>query len=375
MLPLLSVEVYLPVEFLKTQNNTSLKNSYYVAHETISSLNYVDVIFFIWLLGFTYIICKNIYNQIIFYKKIRNITYKVTDLKILNCLEEEKKYLSIKRNIEIVKVDGLSSPALIKVLNSKIIIPNKTYDKKQLKWIFRHELTHLKRKDNLLKLLFMIACAIHWFNPLIKILKVYFYEQCELSCDEKIIKKSNKDDIKDYALVLVNTLRYRNSLKTTMLYSQFNASQINLIKRRVEEMINFKKRKKGILITTCICTISALSILSLNVNSNQNSIYANESVSKKTQQTEVNQEITSKPNAANKKITEEEIKKNLENVKQEDMKDVMEFYQDRKFDQLTQEEVDYALDFLFTGKCKKVNIGSDASFSINLDHLYANDSN
>ena len=135
-------------------------------------------------------------------------------------------------------------------------------------------------------------------------------------------------------------------------------------------MMNLKKRKKGILITICVCTISALSILSFNINSNQNSVYANEEASKKTQQSEVNEETNSKPKASNKIITEEQLKKNFENVKEEDMADVMEFYQDRKFDELTQAEVDYAMDFLFTGKCKKVNIGSDSTFSINLEHLY-----
>lgn len=381
MLFISSIEIYLPFEFVKAQNNATLKSSYYINNinnETVNLLNYVDVIFFIWLFGFTYVIFKNIYKQIMFYKKMRNITYKVTDSNILNCLEEEKEHLNIKRDIEIVKVDGLSSPALIKVLNSKIIIPNKEYDKKQLKWILRHELTHFKRKDNLFKLLFMVACAIHWFNPLIKILKVYFNEQCELSCDEKVIKRLNTNDVKDYALVLINTLRYRNSLKATMFYSQFYDSQINLIKRRVEEMINFKKRKKGILITTCICTVSALSILSFNINSDQNPAYANESTPTKTeqtQQTEVNKENTSKPRSDNKIITKEQLKKNLESVKEEDQVDEMEFYQDRKFDELTQEEVDHALDFLFTGKCKTVHIGSDTSHSINLEHLYADDKN
>ncbi|MEG0844581.1 MAG: hypothetical protein RSD22_11385 [Romboutsia sp.] len=138
-------------------------------------------------------------------------------------------------------------------------------------------------------------------------------------------------------------------------------------------MINLKKRKKGIFITASVCAISALSVLSFNVSSNPKSVYANEATPSKTEQTQqikVNNETTSGPKASNKVITEEELKNNLKNIKEEDKKDVMEFYQDRKFDELTQEEVDYAMDFLFTGKCKSVHIGSDSSFSINLDNLY-----
>lgn len=369
-----NIQVYLPVEF-QNQNNTTLKSVYYINNENSTSLNYVKILFVIWMLGFVYIIFRNIYKQILFYKKIRNISYEVTDDKIINSFEEEKKALKIKGNIDVLKVDGLSSPALINTLRCRIIIPNNDYDKNQLKWIFRHELTHFKRKDNLLKLILMISCAVHWFNPLVKILKVYFDDQCELSCDEKVLKKSNVDDIKEYALVLVNTLRYRNTLKATMLYSQFNTSKINLIKRRVDGIMNFKSRKKGTLITICVCTISVFSLVSFNVGNNQNRVYANQASSHQENEQTVNDKNTLEPSKERKIITKEELKKNLENANESDMKDVMEFYPDKKHEELTQEEVDYALNFLFTGKCKKVNIGSDSSYSINLEHLYKDGNN
>ncbi|WP_250675936.1 M56 family metallopeptidase [Paraclostridium ghonii] len=365
-----NIKIYLPFNPLSISNHETLKTVYYTTNEHISPLDYTQIFFVIWLCGAIYVIAKNTYMQIVFYKKIRNITYKATDSNTTNLFKEEKEALSIKKDIELLKVDGISSPALINVFNSKVVLPNKEYDETQLKWIFRHELIHYKRKDNILKFLLMIACAIHWFNPLLKYFKLYFYEQCELSCDEKVLEKSSINDKKEYALVLLNTLKYRNKLKSNMLYSHFNTSHNNLIKRRVEGMMNLKKRKKGIFITICVCTISALSVLSFNIKSNQNSVYANEESSKKVQQAELNEEANIKPKASNKIITEEEIKKNLENVKEEDMKELMEFYPDRKFDELTQAEVDYALDFLFTGKCKKVNIGSDSTFSINLENLY-----
>ncbi|KGJ50735.1 hypothetical protein KD33_01760 [Clostridium sp. NCR] len=365
-----NIKIYLPFKPLSISNHETLKTIYYTTNEHINSLDYTKIFFAIWLCGAIYVIAKHIYMQVAFYKKIRNLAYKATDSKIRKIFKEEKEALNIAKDIELLKVDGISSPALINLFNSKVVLPNKEYDETQLKWIFRHELIHYKRKDNILKFLLMIACAIHWFNPLLKYFKLYFYEQCELSCDEKVLEKTSLNDKKEYALVLVNTLKYRNTLKSNMLYSQFNTSHNNLIKRRVEGMMNLKKRKKGILVTICVCAISSLSILSFNIKSNQNSVYANEEPSKKVQQAEAKEETNQKPKASNKIITEEQLKKNLENVKEEDMKDLMEFYPDRKFDELTQEEVDYALDFLFTGKCKKVNIGSDSTFSINLENLY-----
>lgn len=362
MLFISNIEIYLPFEFLKKKSNVNLESINYISGESNSTVNYIKIIFLIWIIGTLYVVIRNTYKQIVFYKKIENITYKATEDNIIKSLEEEKKYLNIKKDIEVFKVDGLSSPALIGIIKNKIVIPNKDYDKEQLKWIFRHELTHFKRKDNLLKLLLMISCAIHWFNPLVRILKVYFEEQCELSCDERVVTRFGVNEIKEYSLVLVNTLRYRNTLKTTVFSSQFNTDEINLIKRRVEGMLSLKKRKKGTIIATFVCIISVVSILSFNVVKGENEVYANEPVSHEKN----NEDSNVESNKSYKDLTDEEILMNFENNENQG---TISLYEDRKSKDLTQEERDHALNILFSGKYSKVYVGSDGTMSINLEHL------
>jgi beta-lactamase regulating signal transducer with metallopeptidase domain len=368
MLFISNIEIYLPFEVLKKRINMNLESINYISVEDNNTINYIKIMFCIWLIGAIYVLFVNVYKQVLFYKKIENITYKVTDDKIIKGLEEEKKNLNIKNGIKIFKVDGLSSPALIGIISNKIIIPNNDYDKEQLKWIFRHELTHFKRKDNLLKLLLMIASTIHWFNPLVKVLKVYFEEQCELSCDEKVAKKFSVNEIKEYAFVLVNTLRYRNNIKTTMFSSQFNTSEINLIKRRVEGMLSLKKRKKGTIMATLICIISVVSIFSFNVDNGENEVYASDFSSNEKNKSiqENNEDNNIVSNKDYKKLTDEEILRNFENNENQG---TISLYQDKKSKDITEEEKDYALNLLFSGKYSKVMVGSDGVYSINLEHL------
>lgn len=258
------IKLYLPFEFFNRANNTTLKKISSINLEAININNYTKIMFYIWIIGALYLAIKSIYKQIIFHSKIQNITYIVTDEVIIKSLQEQKKALNIKKDINVFKVDGLSSLALIGIIKNKIIIPNKDYDNKQLDWIFRHELIHLKRKDNLLKFMLMMASAIHWFNPLINILKEYFNEQCELSCDENIVKVFSKDEIKEYALVLVNTLRDRNTIKVTMLSSQLNTNGIDIIKGRIESMLSAKKRKKGTLAGIIVSLFVGVSLISIS---------------------------------------------------------------------------------------------------------------
>ena len=277
MLFISSIEVYLPFK-----KYIILESVYPMKSGTDNIVNYIKIIFCIWLFGAIYVVIKSIYKQILFYRKIQNINHIVADAEIIKILEEEKKALNIRKYIKVSKVDGLSSPALIGIIKSKIIIPNNAYEKEQLKWIFRHELIHFKRKDNLLKLLLMIASAIHWFNPLVKILNLYFDEQCELSCDENVIKRFSKDEIKEYAFVLVNILRYRNTLKATMFSSQFNTNGVDIIKGRVESMLSSKKRKKGAFLGVFLLLIAVVSAISFNstiiVQADGNALYASESI-------------------------------------------------------------------------------------------------
>lgn len=277
MLFISNIGIYLPFKFLNNKSDVNMQNFYPSNLQDSNIINYIKIIFCIWLLGAIYVVVKNLSKQFIFYKKIQNINYIVSDDSLIKVLEEEKKALSIRKNINISKVEGLSSPALIGIIKNKIIIPNNAYDKEQLKWIFRHELIHFKRKDNFLKLLLMIASAIHWFNPLVKILKSYFEKQCELSCDENVVKRFNKDEIKEYAFVLVNTLRYRNTLKTTMFSSQFNINEAYLIKGRVESMLSSKKRKQGTFLGIFLLFIAIVSVISFNstivVQGDENLIY------------------------------------------------------------------------------------------------------
>ncbi|WP_234926393.1 M56 family metallopeptidase [Metaclostridioides mangenotii] len=277
MLFIFSIDIYLPIEIFNKRSN-NLDSIAYIYESSTNLETFLNLIFYVWIIGTIFVLISNMYKQIMFYKKMKNIKYKIEDEYIINTLEKEKQDLNIKRNINMFKVNGLSSPALIGFINHKIIIPNKDYNQEEIKWILRHELIHFIRKDNLLKLLLMIASAIHWFNPLVKILNKYFKEQCELSCDEKVVEKFSIEEVKSYALVLVNSLRYKNTLKSTFCSSQFNNDEIKLIKSRVEKILDSNRYKNGTSISIFIVMIAVISMFSISTITKQNIVYASESV-------------------------------------------------------------------------------------------------
>ena len=60
-----------------------------------------------------------------------------------------------------------ATPMLFGVLRPAIILPDREYTDEQLRAVLLHELTHLRRKDILVKWLSVLSCAVHWFNPVV----------------------------------------------------------------------------------------------------------------------------------------------------------------------------------------------------------------
>ncbi|HBF4979681.1 TPA: protease, partial [Clostridioides difficile] len=101
-------------------------------------------------------------------------------------------------------------------------------------------------------------------------------ELCELSCDELVIKGYNIDEVKDYAYVLLDTIKYKNKLKQSICISQFYTEKNSIIKRRLDRILNVKSQKRGLNLGLLISLVIIGSIFTFNLNINaQNIIISN----------------------------------------------------------------------------------------------------
>ena len=80
------------------------------------------------------------------------------------------------------------SPMMIGFGSPVLILPRYHYSSEQLHFILRHEAAHYRRRDVWFKLMFVAASAIHWFNPVVWLLKRQAGLDMELACDEEVIR-------------------------------------------------------------------------------------------------------------------------------------------------------------------------------------------
>ncbi|MBZ9607285.1 M56 family metallopeptidase [Clostridium estertheticum] len=232
-------------EFLKSISYIENSSSIGTIVEPNNNIDYLKIICCIWIIGAILTAMYYTCYHFKLYINLNNLKKEITDNSIYNLLEKHKKDLNIKRNIKVYKLDGIYSPMIVGFIKSEIIIPNRDYTYNDLNYVFRHELIHYKRKDNILKLILTVATIIHWFNPIIHLFKKYYNDQCELSCDELVTKKFTLNEIKEYSLLLLDTMKYKNKLNSSMFVSYLNLNKSNIIKSRIDQILSNKKRKNG----------------------------------------------------------------------------------------------------------------------------------
>ena len=145
-------------------------------------------------------------------------------------LGEVRDAKKLKNNIYIS--DKIKTPAVYGIIKPKIILPIE-YQESELNYILMHENAHIKRKDNLVRLLAFIIVCLHWFNPFAWLLLKLLYSDIELACDESVLSNCNETERKEYAYTLLSTAE-----KTNVFAASFGGSKIRI---RIENILSYKK--------------------------------------------------------------------------------------------------------------------------------------
>lgn len=143
---------------------------------------------------------------------------------------ELKDAWHLQENIYIS--DKLSSPAVYGIFQAKILLPQ-VYDEADMKYILLHEKAHIRRKDNLWRIVVIMTACVHWFNPFSWLFLKMFLENMELACDEAVLKQCAEEEKKEYATTLLNCAESRN-----FWVSAFGGAKMKV---RIGRILSYKK--------------------------------------------------------------------------------------------------------------------------------------
>ena len=152
--------------------------------------------------------------------------------------------------------EAVKSPAVFGIIRSRIIFPAGT-DVETERFALLHERVHIRRLDNLWRLLGVLVCAVHFFNPLVWVCLRCFLVDMEQSADEAVIRALDEGERAEYARSLVD-----HAERGTVFSSAFGGAAL---RGRIENIISYREMTK--LSTVCVIVFAVLLAIVLITNS------------------------------------------------------------------------------------------------------------
>lgn len=197
--------------------------SYVRSDKNMQLVNYIRII---WLTGMVVMFAVVVVSNLIFTGRLMS----------------SRKLAGKSGRINIYNTDAVDSACLYGVFHPDVYVNNKAGDNE---FIISHELTHYRHRDNWWALVRMLCVCIYWFNPLVWLATHFHKEDCELFCDEAVIRNCSASERQKYGEVLLNAAA-RHSGRLSEIYLLSGASSgYRELKNRIERIAGSRKTYKS----------------------------------------------------------------------------------------------------------------------------------
>ncbi len=230
-----------------------------------TGITVLDIVALVWIIGSLIFISVHLISYSHYKRQVTKKGRVIKEARILSLMLRIKRELRIGRTVYVVEYDKAESPMIIGFIKPVLVLPKEQYSSEELFFIFKHELVHLKRGDVYVKLLFVMANAVHWFNPLIWIMQKEAVIDMELSCDERVTQGASYGLRKAYTETLLSML-HKRCVRKTVLSTQFYGGT-TIMKKRFKNILIKNRKKNGISILICaiVLTISLGTLIGCSV--------------------------------------------------------------------------------------------------------------
>lgn len=157
---------------------------------------------------------------------------------------------------------SIAEPGVWGILRPKIVLPPRLDERlndEELSAVLMHELVHIKQRDNLFSTAQMIVCCLLWFHPLVWLVDRKLLSECELMCDETVLRSGGTAE--NYAAGLWKVVQHGLGWPVAGV-SRLTGSNL---KRRIELMLNTKHQTERSLLrrlmtATALCGLFVMAV-------------------------------------------------------------------------------------------------------------------
>ena len=162
----------------------------------------------------------------------------------LRVYEEVCREMGVRRPPVLRVSPEAGSPMMMGLLRPRLMLPTEDIGERELAFVLRHELTHHRRHDLWYKLALLLANGMHWFNPLIFLLRREAERDLELTCDDAVVARADAETRRAYSETLLASVHRQKGLSRAVLSTHFYGGK-EVMKERFRNILGKRGRKWG----------------------------------------------------------------------------------------------------------------------------------
>lgn len=193
------------------------------------------------------------------------------DKRLNDIYDSAKKKVGVRRNIplRVMQADVRISPCTCGIIFPSVYICGGGHEEFSDLWlelIFMHELTHIKHRDTLMKLITLFATSFHTLIPISKMIRNAVCEDLEYLCDEAVLKKAGEHLRGEYIAMILEMAKrnLREDWQGAEILSSLS-SDGQAILRRYKNMRSSHDKKSHMCIITPLIIGMILNMWSMSV--------------------------------------------------------------------------------------------------------------
>jgi beta-lactamase regulating signal transducer with metallopeptidase domain/thiol-disulfide isomerase/thioredoxin len=163
-----------------------------------------------WAAGVAILLARLIVQNYRFRRRLRSAPAPA-DQGLLQLFEDCHVAMGVSSRLRLVQTGLVATPALYGLFRLRLLLPPDLaarFSPAELRHIFLHELSHVRRRDMLVQWLITGLRIIHWFNPVLWFAFRRMAADRELACDELALSAVAEGESPAYGRTIVKLLEY-----------------------------------------------------------------------------------------------------------------------------------------------------------------------
>lgn len=150
------------------------------------SVDMLRLLAILWAAGAAALLLRKAAAFYRFRRHVLQASQAVTDTETLQVFQACKAQLGIRGTVRVSKNPLLQTSLITGLLRPVIVLPAASLPPRELRYLFLHELTHVKSRDLWIRFFSLAALILHWYNPLMHLLNRKIKDVSEQNCDEQV---------------------------------------------------------------------------------------------------------------------------------------------------------------------------------------------